>query len=274
MTLEQPAQHREHQHRHRPRQVAGEPEGAEGGQRQHRGDQIRHGHLHHIGQQRDEQQPQHNQQEGLAEVGEDDGVNDVGLLAYELRPAGHIVQGERRQHHRRGAAPWDAEGQQGGHGAGLAGAVGGLRRHHPRRVALTETLRLRMAVLGGDIGDKVRHRRADAGDGADEDADHAAPQNHPGVGRGVTETLEDPRRADPPRLPILHQIGFMGEPEQFRGGEHPHHGRNRRHPVQQITDSHGAAADPGLAVTDGADKQPETAGDEPFHHRLVAETGD
>ena len=233
-----------------------------------------HGRLDQIRQQRQTQQAECDQQQHLAEIGEDNGVDDIGLFADKLRAAGDIVHGERREHDRRRPATGDAQRQQCGHGAGLRGAVGRLRGHHALRVAAPEG-----SGLGGFVarlypGQQIGDRRADPRYGADQYADQAAAQDHPPVAQGVAGALAYAAHRDPARGALGHQVASARAGDQFRGGEHAHHGRNRGDAVEQIIAAQRAACHARLAVAQGAEPKPGEAGDQPFQKPFAAEAGD
>src|SRR3546814_19772641 len=57
-------------------------------------------HLHDGGKKLEDEQPDKEQERTLHEVREDNGVDDVPMIAQEARPAGDVVHGECRQQHR------------------------------------------------------------------------------------------------------------------------------------------------------------------------------
>src|SRR3546814_13568845 len=115
-------------------------------------------HLHDGGKKLEDEQPDKEQERTLHEVREDNGVDDVPMIAQEARPAGDVVHGECRQQPRGAPAARNAQREEADHGPAFRAGIGRLRRRNHLRIALTEALRLWAGQLCLSSGNQTRKR--------------------------------------------------------------------------------------------------------------------
>src|SRR3546814_5089361 len=106
------------------------------------------------GKKLEDEQPDKEQERTLHEVREDNGVDDVPMIAQEARPAGDVVHGECRQQHRGAPAARNAQREEADHGAAFRAGIGRLRRRNSLRIALAEAFRIAAGPLGLVVGNR------------------------------------------------------------------------------------------------------------------------
>src|SRR3546814_18106041 len=112
------------------------------------------------GKKLEDEQPDKEQERTLHEVREDNGVDDVPMIAQEARPAGDVVHGECRQQHRGAPAARNAQREEADHGAAFRAGIGRLRPPNSLRIALAEAFRFSAGTLGLALGTHLIRQNA------------------------------------------------------------------------------------------------------------------
>ena len=150
--------------------------GAEAGEEEDPGVEVRAGDPQQLRPERRERQVQH-QQHGVAdEEAGDQAPDQLGLVVEQLRTGLDAVALDGREHDRRGGRRRDAQGEHRHEATRGRGVVGRLRAGD----ALDRTVAELLGVLGepllGDVGEEGRDLRATGGDRAEREADRGAAQ--------------------------------------------------------------------------------------------------
>ena len=199
------------------------------------------------------------------------------MLGQHVGARRQSVHQERTEQDRHRRAGRHAEGDGRNEMAALLGIVGAFRRDHAAHVARAETFRVLLGALGIAISDPVDHCGADAGYGAEADAEHAAAQDQPPVPRHVAHAFPLTRQIDVRRIVSGNAFARDRKLGEFRQRENAEGRGNERHAVPQIEPVEGPTQRAALrARADHRDHQAEAGGGQPLergaagqrrHHR-------
>jgi hypothetical protein len=235
------AQRAERQQEHQVKRLQVHRVGAQGGEEQDAGVQVRARDLQELRPHRCQRQVDQQQQQVADEEAGDQRPHQGALAREELGTGLDAVAGERCEHHRGGGVGGQAQGKHGGQGAGSCSVVGSFRTGHAFDGALAELLGVLAEALLGDVGEERGDLGAAGGQCTEGEA--VGGPAEPGLPGPLPVLLTHPRAAHGNDLQgVAAQVG--GHPEGFTDGEdrHRHH-----HNVQAVGQERHAEREPGLA---------------------------
>ena len=238
-------------------------------------DSAHHGDPRHVARQR--QDGQDHEKVGHRH-GREHAVADLRPFLEQAGAEVDAVILHHNQHDRRRRAARDADHQERHQGARGDAVVGRFRRDQALRVAGAVELR----GLGVGPGLLVGDEGGDAGPGAGNDADHqsdeAGPDDVLPALEGVGDAFEGrgpAGRAHRLAAPLGQDRIPLDDDERLGDGEQPDQGRDQRDAVIELEETEGAARRRVDHVgADGADHQPEEAGDQALEGVARGDAGD
>jgi hypothetical protein len=122
------------------------------------------------------------------------------MLGQHVRTRRQSVHQEGAEQDRHRGAGGDAKRNGRQQMTTLFGIVGAFRRDHAAHVAGAEAFRVLFGALRITVCDPVDHRRADAGNGAEPGAEHAAAQHQPPVPHHIAHAFPLARHVNVRRI--------------------------------------------------------------------------